>query len=583
MATGKLVSAQILYDTAVINNAEYNDSLEKRDTTQTQKPGDQLAVGQAIWANKLPDNGLYRRLGGFETTFNPFWTSNGRGRVKSFYDLFYERIHYDPAILRLGQLLNEETRPLYVWNAYFETRTLNAVTEVNNEGVHLDYGAVPQTFNPLQQKLFNVSVLVEGPPQIRASFVFEWDNGEYAWRVEGERLVVFGYEPTTTAAFIERYSWYGTVQQAYSGKEQRMSLNDVPKISYTYRVQVLDRELQLINAHIWGWQNRVWAVPVWNSYTRISERVAVGDTVINVEETAGREFYDGGLALIYASAELCEAIEILEVSPTQLVLKKPVTKTWTALVKVVPIRNMRMNREIAFTTPVANFREIDVGFISEAGELPAEVEWGDYYDGLPVLGEWPDTSGPMTGTYSRNMDWDEGEYSLPLVIDKTGVGTVRRVWQYTFDSKAAIARFKSFLQSLRGTTGEFWAYSWTPDMDLAYPIEPGFDFMLVKEAQHVNMFFDRRGRSDLVIVLRDGTHIRRRIRQVSLPPEDYPGTEMFLFTEPITDDRVIRPEDVYFICYLTRSRFENEAFEFNWKTEAWASISLMVRELTDAV
>lgn len=581
MAIGTLVEGRPIYGRTAPATAYYNLTLDREDSSQCLRPLEQLGMGQPIWAERLPIDADIRVLGGFETTHNPSLTRAGGGRARSFYDLFYERIHYDPAVLRLGQLLNEQTRPLWVWNAFFEPRTLTAVQEVNNEGVSLDYGAVPQAFLPLQQKIFNVSVTVEGPPSINASFVFQWDNGDYVWRVDGERLVVFGYEPTLAAAFVERYSWYGTVNQAYSGKEQRMSLNDIPKISYTYRVQVMDRELQLFNAQMWGWQNRVWAVPVWNGYAYTSERVAAGDVTVQVQSTVGREFRVGGLALIFASAEMYEAVEVLEVHPTQLVLKKPTLRAWTRRVKVIPIRNMRMNREIAYSSPVANFREVDIGFISEAGEEIPSVPWGDTYKAAPVLAQWPDTSGPMTGTYTRNMDWDEGEYSLPLVVDKSGVGTPKQVWQYTFDSREEVGKFKALLQSLRGTTGEFWAYSWTPDLTLFSVVEPGANFILVQEAQQVNMYFDRRGRSDLVIILRDGSHIRREITNVGVAPADAPGSELFILDSPI--DRRIRPQDVYLICYMTLSRFENEAFEFNWKTEDWASISVMIKGLTDGV
>ena len=581
MATGKLVAAGPIHGPAALTTALYNPTLERRDTTQTQKPSGALAVGQAVWAERLPLGAPDRRLGGFETTHNQYTVSAGGSRARSFYDLFYERIHYDPAVMRLGQLLNEQTRPLWIWNAYFEVRTLNAVVEINNEGVDLDYGVVPQAFLPLQQKVFNVSISVEGPPSINASFIFQWDNSTYTWRVDGERLVVFGYEPTLTSAFVERYSWYGTVNQAYNGKEQRMSLNDLPKISYTYRVQVMDRELQLFNAHLWGWQNRVWAVPVWNSYAYTAERVAAGDTVVHVQSTAGREFKDEGLAVIFASAELYEAVEVLEVHPTHLVLKKPTQMSWTRRVKVLPVRNMRMNREIGYASPVANLREVDIGFISEAGETVQAVVLGDSYKAAPVLAQWPDTSGPMSGSYTRNMDWDEGEYSLPLVVDKSGVGTPKQVWQYTFDSREEVAKFKAFLQDLRGTTGEFWAYSWAPDLYLHSIVEPGAGFILVQEAQQVNMYFDRRGRSDIVIILRDGSHIRRGIANVGPAPADAPGSELFILDAPI--DRRIRPQDVYLICYMTLSRFENEAFEFNWKTEDWASLSVMIKGLTDGV
>ena len=147
-----------------------------------------------------------------------------------------------------------------------------------------------------------------------------------------------------------------------------MSLSERPKVSYNYKVQVLDRELQMFDAVMWGWQNRAFSVPVWNSYTYTSQAIGQGTTTLFVEETASREFGADKVAIIFAGPELYEAVEIQEVQADRLILKKPVQFSWTRKVPVLPARTMRMAKEINYTGPVANFREIDMSFTAEAGE-----------------------------------------------------------------------------------------------------------------------------------------------------------------------------------------------------------------------
>jgi len=179
-------------------------------------------------------------------------------------------------------------------------------------------------------------VSVDGPPTINASYLFTWDNQVNTYQVTGERLVVFAFPPDPSKDFTERLKWYGTINPAYSGKEQRMSLSERPKVSYNYRVQVMDNELQRFDAIMWGWQNRAFAVPVWNSYTYTSQAIGQGTTTLFVEDTANREFAVDSVAIIFAGPEMYEAVEIQEVQADRLLLKKPVQSSWTRKVAVLP-------------------------------------------------------------------------------------------------------------------------------------------------------------------------------------------------------------------------------------------------------
>lgn len=580
MATGAQVTAGPIYGDMVLREQDYSDSWMMQDPRIIRGNNPQLVIdSKTFWVPPATAAVARRRLG-HRITFDPKPTSNGNKRAFSFYDIFYERIHYDPAVMRLGQLLNAQERTISVWNAYFEPRTLEAVGGFDDEGLELNVGALPQVFRPLQEKTFSLSISVEGPPTIDARYEFRWDNGTYNYRVTGERIVVLAFPPDYQQDFTEQLKWYGTINQAYNGKEQRMALNILPKITYNYRLQLVDEELQLFDSIMWGWQNRAFAVPVWNSYTYTSQDIGQGTTTLFVESTAGREFAVDKLAIIYASAGMYEAVEVLEVQADRLLLKKPVARNWTKRVPVLPARTMRMSNEISYTGPVANFREVDMVLISETGENMPGVPWPENYKGRPVLNFSPDMAGGISGSYTRNMDWEDGQYSLPLIVDKSGVGTPRQVWQYTWDSYQEAQQFKSLLQTLCGQTGTFWISTWAPDITITSVIEVGANSFIATFAQHAAMYFDRRGRRDIVINLRDGTNLYREINNVGPAPEGVEG-ELFVLTGPF--QRRILPHEIRCVSYLTESRFENETFEFNWKQQGWVSMNAMIKGLTDGL
>lgn len=578
MAIGSLVAAIPLSSNRALIGQSYNDSVDMQDTTDV-KPVDVL-VRDSYEPQALNASALRGRRG-FQTSFDPNPTSLGNKRVRSFYDIFYNRIHYDPAVMRLGQLLNAQTRDLLVWNAYFSQRTLISVVGTDDDGLSLGIGSVPQVYQPLQQTIYPLSVSVDGPPTINASYEFTWDNQVNTYLVTGERLVVFAFPPDPSTDFTERLKWYGTTNAAYSGKEQRMSLSELPKVSYNYRVQVMDNELQRFDAIMWGWQNRSFAVPVWNSYTYTSQAIGQGTTTLFVEDTANREFAVDRVAILFAGPELYEAVEIQEVQADRLILKKPVQASWTRKVAVLPARTMRMAKDISYTGPVANFREIDMSFTAEAGEDLTVIPWTATYKGLPVMEFSPDMSGGLSGSYSRNADWEDGEYSLPLIYDHSGLGTPKQTWQFAWADYGEIQQFKSLLRSLYGTTRPFWISTWSPDLTMAAPIELNSAAMYVEESLQVNMYFNRKGRSDIVIRLRDGTIYYRGILSVTPGSGVVPNSELFVLDEPIP--RRILPNQVACISYLTQSRFENEAFEFVWKAQDFATMSAMIKGLTDGI
>ena len=138
MPTGAIVNSSVIWDTYSLQGQEYNSSLLDADESLIQVNSPELVKDSVFWYG--PDwmlQAFARVLGGFETTFNPNPTANTSGRTRSFYDLFYNRIHYDPAVMRLGQLLNEQTRDVSVWNAFFEPRELRSVVEIDGEGLEL--------------------------------------------------------------------------------------------------------------------------------------------------------------------------------------------------------------------------------------------------------------------------------------------------------------------------------------------------------------------------------------------------------------------------------------------------------------
>lgn len=581
MAEGAIVIQETLWDHKVLEASggqDYSDSILKRQPKVWPAGGWVVKDQVEMLRGTVTIFGGYPSGGGYGKLYPPGSVSAGGLRTRSFYDIFYERIHYDPAVMSLGQLLNAQSREVRVWNAFFEAKILNSVVGVDAEGLELTTGAMPQLFNPLQQRVYPLSVSLDGPPVIDARFMFTWEDHVHPYRVEGTRLVVLAYPPNLEKDYMESLKFYGTVLTSYSGKEQRAALTDYPKITYNYSVQVMDEEMQKFEALMWGWQNRAFAVPVWSSYTYTSQDIGAGSQTLFLEETAFREFTPDSVAIIYASPDMYEAVEISEVYPDRLVLKKPTQSSWTRRVHVLPARTMRMSSQIDYTGPVANFKEFALNLYAESEEIQGELPWATYYKGLPVLDFSPDMAGALQGSFTRNQSFQDGDYSLPLVVDRSGLGTPRQVWQFTFADRQEQYRFKALLCELRGSTREFWIPTWSPDITLREEVPQGAVIIQVTNSLHSMMYFDRTGRDHIVFMMRDGSMLFRRIVTATAGA----NAELELLTLDQELPRIL-PRDVRCISFLSRSRFENDKFDFVWKTGAFVPMRAMIRNQTDAL
>ena len=150
--------------------------------------------------------------------------------VRQFEQDWYHHVHLLPAKIALGNLLSTQIRQVEVWNAHFAPKTLSAVVGQNDGGITLAAPAnPPTTYGMLESRLHNVSVNLDGPPVIEASFTFQFPDEAPTLSISGRRVVVFGLKPNWADGWLERLMWATDVLAARDGTEQRVSLRTKPR------------------------------------------------------------------------------------------------------------------------------------------------------------------------------------------------------------------------------------------------------------------------------------------------------------------------------------------------------------------
>lgn len=128
--------------------------------------------------------------------------------IRQFEQHWYHQIHLLPGKIILGNLLSTQMRQIEVWNAHFATKTLSAIVGENDGGIVLSGSSnPPTTFGMLSSRLYEVSISLDGPPVIEASFTFQFPGESPRLSISGRRVVVFGLRPHWGESWLERLAW----------------------------------------------------------------------------------------------------------------------------------------------------------------------------------------------------------------------------------------------------------------------------------------------------------------------------------------------------------------------------------------
>jgi hypothetical protein len=205
----------------------------------------------------------------------------------------YGHIIVNPRALDLGLVLSAKLFTIGVWNLTgYDQRLLSwtingldGVTVTNPDGYPVRYG-------PGAYRDYQVTVGTDGQATIAGSITFNFEGISTGadTTVTGSRLIVFSFEPNWREPVVESLEWLTDVLTSHNDREQRLALRQDPrramKYLYTFETQ---NKVNLFQGLLWGWQQRVFVVPVWTDWQFLSANIGIGTTAINVS-TQLRDF-----------------------------------------------------------------------------------------------------------------------------------------------------------------------------------------------------------------------------------------------------------------------------------------------------
>lgn len=430
---------------------------------------------------------------------------------------FFNKIHLQYQSVDLGNIVSTQNLSFYIFNAYFEPRTLEDVLEEGGDGLVLTQPVDPPLiYNPFQQYVYQLSVSTDGPPTVDAVYTFQFDNRDYILTVVGNRLVLFPYEPDD--GITEQLQWASDVIEAYDGTEQRMSLRGAPRQRIEFSVFTEEGSLDTrLRSLLFDWMSRVYGLPVWWEMRRLNSEHIAGTDTLDVSTLYG-DFRLSGLVMIYQDEDTYEVIGIEDMDATSITLQSQLVNSYTAKAVVMPVRTAYMAQQASRNrTPTNEGTLTNVAFTTIQNVNIADTTGQTTYAGKVFLADANYMDESMNETWEKRVTIIDAVTGLQYQIsgtDRARMGLPKR-W-ITRNSLQEVWRIRRLLHYLDGNRRSFYLPSGRNDLVLAQTIAADTPTIRVEHCNFTSLYKNRKPFNDLRVVLKDGQTFVRAIEDSNI-------------------------------------------------------------------
>lgn len=400
----------------------------------------------------------------------------------SFKDDFYYKIRYLPVSLNVGSLTSKQSRELYVFNGFFEDKTLENLLLTNNEGITINGPSTPSIYKPLQLSLYDISIDVDGPATIDANITFDWETPlvDFTIRVFGSRSIAIPYlfQPGT----VENLDWKTQVLTSDNGSEKRIRLRNSPRQSFNISLNTPNGSHITLDNILYAWRGNIFALPVSTETRKSLSATATNSSVINVN-TDYANFRVGGIAIVYYSSILFEIFQIESFTQNQMIADRDFSKVIPVGSLVMPAISAKLNgppKRILNGYSAA----LQAEFTSISNNTLETVASNVQYKGVDVLTDEVYLQGDLaTDSYERdvvNLDYQTGLQEVFNPWENTKINRSITVWM---DSLEEVWDFKLWLHRRAGKLIPFYTPTFENDFDIVNTGVIGATFNVIDEGQ----------------------------------------------------------------------------------------------------
>jgi hypothetical protein len=495
---------------------------------------------------------------------------------------WYNHIHVLPSQMALGNLVSEQKRTVEVFNAFDAIQSTTSILKKNTEGISVRNKITQQplsnkvTLAPFQSNLYQVAIDTNGPPVIDAHFQFQFDPEQPKLIITGNRVVVFPFMANWDKAITQEYQWKTDVLQAYDGTEQRFKLRANPRQQFSFDTLTEDLETNRLDALLWNWQSRVFAVPLWVDAALLTKPVAANQKTIPIN-TQHLNYQPEGLVVLINGQQV-KALEIASVTNDHIALKRVLNEPWLIGTIVCPALLARLPAQQSVSRLTAGITQASWSFESDSNDsMRTIVPTQSTYRNHPVLTFKPNRSNPIDQQYLRLTSLLDNGINSATIDDHGKQPNIISSVEFILENKAQVAEFKNCLQQCAGRHKPFWMPTWQADLNSLELMAKGSRNMTIHNIGSSMHYQRQPGKQDVMVLLRDGTRIYRHVTGAVISDSNS-QKELLTFKKPL--NQIINPQDILMISFLGLCRLDSDLVEFEWLTYDIARVVLKIRLLS---
>lgn len=494
------------------------------------------------------------------------------------YDWF-NKVHLTPrSKIEFGNIISSLTTEYELFSAWKTDVTFTAVDNAAGDGVSLpSLPTPPETLysfssflDPASTRLnktkLRVQATEDGPPTFDSYIEFTFSTGETPiLELSGNRIALL--TPRYESTFQERWSFLTDVIQMVSGKEQRIALRSKPRMDLfaTYLLDEEDR--QRMQAILFGWQSKLFAVPLWHEELRSTSAASLSDTVLQVNTTTNIDFRVGGLAVVYESPTKYDVVVLSAVGTNTLEFDDtPLLNSYGSNATVAPVRLAYIASSVRGGRYKTKLERFDIQFTvfdNDTGMYSGDTSGWNSHDGKVLLDD-------LNVMGSEQIAQEFRQKILKLDNDTGKISTASR-WSkhkhasqkgFVARNRSEIIKLKKLFMALNGKQKSFYMPTLINDLTPVADLEVGLATMNITNVGYTRFVVggaNATPKNLIRIVFTDGTSLTRTITSAT---EVSNSVEQLVLDDTWPADRTV--SEIERVEFLELTRFDSDVFTFRF-------------------